>query len=316
MGVKTRRRRRQAVEEQRVARVFISHSSSDKDFAGRVAETMRDRAINPWIDRGKILVGDDLLERLGEGLRTMDFLKFIVSREALESPWVDRELKFAASREIAEKQTLILSFIIDSTPSDQLPWFLRHSFSKRVSADDLGVRAICDSVSERVRRREGAGFRSLQPRHAQREDPHIGRVIAAVGIGDWRRATAAALEILRETDPTGGNPRFDTLLEYVDLPDDDDRLWSALHTVEMCAQLAPHLMRRATLYKLATHPNFSVRSAAASICMRWAQFTPECVPVDILVRLSSYNEDYYVERPANAALKSMITVCCINNAID
>jgi len=56
---------------------------------------------------------------------------------------------------------------------------------------------------------------------------------------------------------------------------------------------------------MASHLNFSVRSAAAAICMRWAQFVPDRIPVDLLLALSVYDEDWYVEAPANAALKSM-----------
>jgi len=47
----------------------------------------------------------------------MDFLVFIVSKNALQSLWVDRELEFAARKEIEQRQILILPFIIDSTPS-------------------------------------------------------------------------------------------------------------------------------------------------------------------------------------------------------
>jgi hypothetical protein len=104
-------------------RVFISHASSDKPFAENVATALRNRAISPWIDKEQILVGDDVLERLGEGLRTMDLLAFIVSKRALRSRWVDRELKFAARRGIEEKKILILPFIVDSSLTSELPWY-------------------------------------------------------------------------------------------------------------------------------------------------------------------------------------------------
>lgn len=82
--------------------------------------------------------------------------------------------------------------------------------------------------------------------------------------------------------------------------------WPSLHTVEECAELAPDLVSRLTLVKMAKHPNFSVRSTAASICLRWAQFASDRIPVDILLSLSKYDEDWYVQAPANAALKSMV----------
>src|SRR5580658_782752 len=84
------------------SRIFISHSSKDKLFAELVAAEFGRANIEPWIDSTKILVGDDIIEKIGEGLKTMDLLLFIVSCEALKSPWVDRELKFASRRTIKD----------------------------------------------------------------------------------------------------------------------------------------------------------------------------------------------------------------------
>jgi hypothetical protein len=53
---------------------------------------------------------------------------------------------------------------------------------------------------------------------------------------------------------------------------------------------------------MASHRNFSVRSSAAFIFLRWAQFAPDRISIDILPKLSAYEEDWYVERPANAAV--------------
>jgi hypothetical protein len=40
--------------------------------------------------------------------------------------------------------------------------------------------------------------------------------------------------------------------------------------------------------------------------MNWANFVPDKVPVDLLVKLSAYDEDWYVEAPAKAALKTLV----------
>jgi len=288
-----------------LVRVFISHASSDKPFAERVAVALRNSAISPWIDKEEVLVGDDVLEKLGEGLRTMDLLVFIVSKKALGSRWVDRELKFAARREIEERQILILPFIIDSTSSSELPWYLQHLRAERVAADKYGVAAILQSVTARVSRRVVRTDRLSHRRRTVTKDPTVDKIIANVGLGEWKRATAAALRVLKETDAAGRNQTFEALLQYQDLPEDDKMFWPSLHTIEMCADLAPDLMSRLTLSQMAKDPNFSVRSSAASICMNWAQFAPDRVPIDILLNLSVHDEDWYVQAPANAALKSM-----------
>jgi hypothetical protein len=286
-------------------RVFISHASTDKPFALLVATALRSSKMKPWIDKEQVLVGDDVLERLGEGLRTMDLLLFIVSKKALRSRWVDRELKCAARREIEEKQILILPFIIDSTSSRELPWYLHHLHAEYVAADKRGVAAIVNSVAARAFRRVTRTKSRAGKRRTITRDPRIDRIIAGVGLGEWKKATAAALRVLEKTDAAGRNDTFETLLTYQNLRSGDKMFWPALHTIEMCADLAPDLMSRLALSHMANHPNFSVRASAASICMNWAQFAPDRVPVDILVRLSVHDEDWYVQAPANAALKSM-----------
>jgi hypothetical protein len=40
--------------------------------------------------------------------------------------------------------------------------------------------------------------------------------------------------------------------------------------------------------------------------MNLSQFAPDRVPIDILIKLSVYDEDWYVQAPANAALKAMV----------
>jgi len=286
-------------------RVFISHASSDKPFAERVATALQNNAINPWIDKEQIRVGDDVLEKLGDGLRTMDLLVLIVSKRSLRSRWVDRELKFAVRREIDQRKILILPFIIDSTQSNELPWYLHHLRAERVPSDNHGIAAILESVIAKGSRRVAKAKHCSRKRPMVTADPKVDKLIRNIGLGEWKKATAAALQILSYTDAAGANQIFEALLQYQDLSDNDEKFWPSLHVIEECAELNPDLMDRLTLNKMAGHPDFSVRSAAASICWRWAQFAPDRVPIDMLLSLSKYDEDWYVQAPANAALKDM-----------
>jgi hypothetical protein len=95
------------------------------------------------------------------------------------------------------------------------------------------------------------------------------------------------------------------LLGYMDCPPDDDLLWSALLTIESFAQLAPWLYTRDVLFRLGEHPNSTVRSSAASICMEFANSSPDLVPTDLALRLARFDEDWYVMAPATAALKAL-----------
>jgi nucleoside phosphorylase len=134
--------------------------------------------------------------------------------------------------------------------------------------------------------------------------PEIDHLIKDVKLGDKQSTVAPMIEIVRATDPSGRNKLFEALLNYQDCPD-EEIIWKALPTIEACADLAPQLVDHAVLSRMAHNPNFSVRSTAASICMDLAQYAPERVPVDLLINLSVYSEDWYVEAPANAALKAI-----------
>jgi len=135
-------------------------------------------------------------------------------------------------------------------------------------------------------------------------DARVDELIKNVRLGDRDSTVEPAVEIIRATDASGSNELFQTLLNYQDCQD-QDALWKALPTIEACVEFAPHLVDHAMLNRMAENPDFSVRSSAASICMDLAQFAPDRVPVHLLIRLSVYSEDWYVESPANAALKAM-----------
>jgi TIR domain len=138
-----------------------------------------------------------------------------------------------------------------------------------------------------------------------RGDPSIDDLIQGIRLANWDRAAETALKVIAMTDSDGHNQAIDALVSYQDCPDDDDRFWGAFHTLESAVRLAPRLISRAQLSNLAEHKNFCVRSSAASICMDLAHSAPVLVPLDILLKLSKYDEDWYVQAPANAALKAM-----------
>jgi hypothetical protein len=286
-------------------RIFVSHSSVDKHFANMVVARLRNADMEPWIDSENIKVGDDILDGLGNGLRTMDLFVLIVSAASLRSSWVDREVKFATWQEIKRKEALVLPFIVDETLVEELPWYLTNVNVRHISPDAAGAEVLASAVQEVLGRRSPTSDSGTVRIPTVRRENRVDRLIEHVGLGDWESATHAALEMVKTTNLNGHNELFHILATYIDLSDEDPILWSALHTLECYAEVASSQFDRTILKRMASHQNFSVRSSAASICLRWAQFAPDRVPIDLLQKLSVYDEDWYVEAPANAALKSM-----------
>jgi hypothetical protein len=283
------------------ASVFISHSSADKGFATAVVEAMKVSDLAPWIDKERILVGTDILEELGNGRSSMDLFVLIISEMAIKSGWVQKEISYAAYREITEKKALILPFIIDQTKVADLPWHIRTRNVATIPPDAEGVRHILESVRHSLDQREDAkpfskpGFRPIS---------EVEALIKGMKLGDWDTAEDKALEVLQRTDARGGNVLVGELLTYRDAGE-QETVMHALAIVEMCAAIAPSTIGRLEIVELAAHKDFSVRSTAASICMELARVAPDRVPIDVLLRLSRHDEDWYVQAPANAALKTL-----------
>jgi nucleoside phosphorylase len=132
----------------------------------------------------------------------------------------------------------------------------------------------------------------------------VERLLRGVVPGEMKTSDAVALELLKVTDADGRNELFDALLKYQHCSD-EDLFWRAPPLIEGCVRMAPWIIGRPQLFEMASHSNFSVRSTAAAICMDLAQYAPDRVPIDLLQRLSVYDEDWYVQAPANAALKAV-----------
>jgi hypothetical protein len=91
--------------------IFLSHTSSDRDFARRLAEDLVTYGVRVWIDEAEIRVGDSLLEKVKVGIKEMTYLGVILSPAAVTSSWVNRELSIAIDEEISDNQIKILPIL-------------------------------------------------------------------------------------------------------------------------------------------------------------------------------------------------------------
>ena len=76
-------------------KVFISHSSNDKDFASRLAYDLEQNGIPVWFDLWEVKVGDSIVEKIELGLQECDYLIIILSKTSTTSRWVQEELSAA-----------------------------------------------------------------------------------------------------------------------------------------------------------------------------------------------------------------------------
>ena len=83
--------------EQHRARIFISYSRRDFDFADRVNTALKARNFDTLIDRSDIYALEDWWNRIEALITHADTIVFILSPDAIISPVCQREVRFAAS---------------------------------------------------------------------------------------------------------------------------------------------------------------------------------------------------------------------------
>ena len=81
--------------------VFVSHSSEDKEqYVEPIIEDLEACYINVWIDKQKIVPGDNLRKSIfRDGLDKADIALLFFTEQSLKSSWVDREIKHVLREE-------------------------------------------------------------------------------------------------------------------------------------------------------------------------------------------------------------------------
>jgi len=83
-----------------VANLFISHRGSDLAKAKLLAEELRARGHQVWLDSWEIRVGDSIVAKMNEGLSDSFYLVLCYSAAGVLSPWMSREWMSALTRQL------------------------------------------------------------------------------------------------------------------------------------------------------------------------------------------------------------------------
>ena len=81
------------------AEVFLSHSSQDREMAGRVAEMLCAHGVPVWFSETNIVGAQQWHDEIGAALHRCDWFLVLLSPDAVSSKWVKRELLFALNND-------------------------------------------------------------------------------------------------------------------------------------------------------------------------------------------------------------------------
>ncbi|MEA3345009.1 MAG: toll/interleukin-1 receptor domain-containing protein [Chloroflexota bacterium] len=102
--------------------VFLSHSSDDRDFAGRLVQVLRAHGIPVWFSRTDIVGAQQWHDEIGAALKRCDWFLVVLSPNSVESIWVKRELLFALQQDHFENK--IVPVLLRLCDYEKLSWTL------------------------------------------------------------------------------------------------------------------------------------------------------------------------------------------------
>lgn len=125
-------------------KVFISHSSIDKEFANKLAHDLRERKIDVWYDTWEMKVGDSLTKRIQEGIQESSYLIVVLSPNSVKSHWVEVELRAALNREIESGEIFVLPALWQPC---EIPVFLKDKVYADFQLDyNKGIQSLLFSI--------------------------------------------------------------------------------------------------------------------------------------------------------------------------
>jgi hypothetical protein len=86
-------------------KVFLSHSTKDKQFVQTFVDELKAEDIEPWICEIDVEFGGNFVAEIEEGLRDADLTVLFWSPEAARSDWTRLEWTSVTAREISESRT-------------------------------------------------------------------------------------------------------------------------------------------------------------------------------------------------------------------
>ena len=88
--------------------LFISHAAEDKDQVARpLAQSLTERGLKVWYDETELRIGDNLRERIDEGIRESRFAVVILSPAFFAKRWTRYELDGIVQLVVNERHVLM-----------------------------------------------------------------------------------------------------------------------------------------------------------------------------------------------------------------
>lgn len=106
--------------------VFICHASIDKPLLQSVLADFQRLSISYWLDEDQIRPGDNIINKLSEGLQQCRFVLICISNNQLGSIWSQYEYQSMLTSILSKQsEQILLPFVHDDIQEKDIPTFLQ-----------------------------------------------------------------------------------------------------------------------------------------------------------------------------------------------
>lgn len=136
--------------------LFISYNHKDDEFVTKLSNELVNNNIPVWRDKQQMKLGDSITNTIQDALEKASFVCLILSKNSIQSKWVEREITASLVRELEEKKLSILPCLIDDC---NIPLFLRDKlYVDFRKGFDKGVNMIINAVADKYNLFSGKFF--------------------------------------------------------------------------------------------------------------------------------------------------------------
>jgi hypothetical protein len=128
--------------------VFLCHSTLDKPFVRELTASLIESRVHVWLDSTEIKVGDSLIDKIEQGLVSMDFLAVVLTPNSVNSAWCREELKVALGKQIKERRTVVLPILV--ADCEIPPFLLDKKFADFRNNFELGLYELLTAINSSI----------------------------------------------------------------------------------------------------------------------------------------------------------------------
>ena len=139
-------------------KVFLSHSTKDKEFVQRLAAALEAADFEPWLCEVDIGRGENFVAKINEGLGQSDLALLVWSPDAAKSAWTEQEWTSLLAQQVEEHKIRLGIILLRDHP---LPPLLRTSNRIEARWDQAAaIREVLDWLKGRQRVQRFSGLKA------------------------------------------------------------------------------------------------------------------------------------------------------------